>query len=419
MSSLRLTATRGRPRGEASARTTWTVLTAWAAVWGLLTGRHGAFSWHYFSTGSIALIDGGGPGGSLHVYASHPDLQFGPVSMVVAALLRTVSGTGSIVLAQVLGAAAGVLVLALLDRVSASIRPLGSAGVRHRAVLACGLVILPVWMNLAVRSVHIDDVLALALTCAAVLAGVHRRPVAAGLLLGLAVASKPWALPFLALALAVRPPARGKVALAAVGTAVVAWLPFVLADPARLVAARFQIPTAPSSGLRLLGIGDLATPWWDRPAQMLLGLAAALVLVRRGRWPAVVLVVVSIRVVLDPGVYSYYTAGILVGAALWDLVGSRSRLPWWSAAAAASLFAARWLPVTATVTGLVRLAFVVICLTVLVAPRRRTEPRGRRTILRYPEQFAGPLAVADPAGQVGQAGLSVDAPVHLGAAVAR
>jgi membrane protein implicated in regulation of membrane protease activity len=114
-----------------------------------------------------------------------------------------------------------------------------------------------------------------------------------------------------------------------------------------------------------------------------------------------------------------------VGAALWDLVGSRSRLPWWSAAAAASLFAARWLPVTATVTGLVRLAFVVICLTVLVAPRRRTEPRGRRTILRYPEQFAGPLAVADPAGQagqagqVGQAGLSVDAPVHLGAAVAR
>jgi hypothetical protein len=410
MSSRPATATRRRRRGEPSAPIAWTVLTAWGGVWGLLLAGRGGASWQHFSTGGIALITRGDPGASLHVYASRADLRFGPVSMMAADLLRAVAGTGSVVLALLLSAAAGVAVLAVVDAVSASTRPLGSAGRRHRAVLLCGLAFLPVWMSLAVRSVHVDDVLALTLTCVSVLAAVHRRPVAAGVLLGLAVASKPWALPLLALALAVPAPARRKVLLAAVGTSVAAWMPFVLADPVTLVAARLQIPTAPSSSLPVVGLGDLATPWWDRPGQMLLGLAAAIVLVRRGRWPAVVLVVVGIQVALDPGVYSYYAAGILAGAALWDLVGSRARLPWWSWAAAASLLAARGLPLTEPLTGLLRLGCAAACLAALAAPRRRGERAGRRTILRYPEHPAArPPAAAVLAGAA-QADPRVGAP---------
>ncbi|GAA0919487.1 hypothetical protein GCM10009558_103910 [Virgisporangium aurantiacum] len=48
--------------------------------------------------------------------------------------------------------------------------------------------------------------------------------------------------------------------------------------------------------------------------------------------------------VLDPGTNKYYVAGIVVGAALWDLLGLRAALPWCTAAACLGLFTARFVP---------------------------------------------------------------------------
>jgi hypothetical protein len=360
----------------------WAVLLVWALAWAFLMNRHGGVSWHYFDQGGLALIDLDNPSGSLHVYAAHPDLQFGPVSMVAAAALSLLGAHSGLVAAQVLGAGAGLVILFLVGDISSSLRPLGTARQQSISLFLAGLAFLPVWMNLAVRFVHIDDVLALLLVVSAIWAGVHRYPIPAALLLGLSAAAKPWALPFLALLLVVRPPVRARALATALGTVALAWLPFLLADPRSILAARFAIPATAASSLHTFGIDAAVTPSWDRPAQMVLGLVVAAVAIRRGRWQAVVVLVVAVRIVLDPGSYSYYTSGILVGALLWDLTGSRRAFPVWSWSAAAMLFAARWLPITPATEGWVRTAFVATCLGVLVLPRAATRRPQQRTILR-------------------------------------
>jgi hypothetical protein len=369
-------------RAAVPTRVLWAVLFTWAAIWALVMNHHGGVSWHYFDQGGLALVDVDDPTGSIHVYATHPDLQFGPLSMVAAAGLSLLGVKAGLVAAQVLGAGAGLVVLYLTGQVARQIRPLGTRRRQSITLLLAGLAFLPVWMNLAVRFVHIDDVLALLLVVSAIWAAVHRYPIPAALLLGLSAAAKPWALPFLALLLVLRPPARGRAALVACGTVVLAWLPFLVAEPRSLLAARFAIPSAAGSSLRTLGVSAAVTPSWDRPLQMALGLAVAAIAIRRGRWPAVVLLVVAVRIVLDPGSYSYYTSGVLVGALLWDVVGSERSFPIWSWTAATTLFAARWLPLGPATLGWVRTVFVVACLVLLVLPRAKVRRPQQRSIIR-------------------------------------
>jgi hypothetical protein len=148
------------------------------------------------------------------------------------------------------------------------------------------------------------------------------------------------------------------------GGIAVFWLPFLLADP-RTVAAvtRFTIPNDRSSALRVLGVMDPRTPSWDRSAQVLLGMAGGAVAVRRGRWPAVLLVAVAARILLDPGVYAYYTSGALLGTVVVDLVVTRWRLPWATATAALLLYAARFthalIPFSLHQLGVLRLVFAI------------------------------------------------------------
>jgi hypothetical protein len=168
-------------------------------------------------------------------------------------------------------------------------------------------------------------------------------------------------------------------------------LPFVLADPASIAVARFHIATSPASSLHTLGLAASSTPGWDRPAQLALGTLVAVVAIRRRRWAAVVLVVLAVRVALDPGAYSYYSAGVVVGAVIWDLLGSRARLPWWTWGAAVATFAVRWAPLDPLALAWVRTAFVAVCLAVLVVPVARRPRVGERSIVRVRE--GAPLLV--------------------------
>jgi hypothetical protein len=126
---------------------------------------------------------------------------------------------------------------------------------------------------------------------------------------------------------------------------------------------RFTIPNDRSSALRVLGVMDPRTPWWDRSAQLLLGVAGGAVAVWRRRWPAVLLVAVAARIMLDPGVYAYYTSGALLGTIVVDLVVTRWRFPWATAAAALLLYAARFthalIPFSLHQLGVLRLVFAV------------------------------------------------------------
>jgi hypothetical protein len=213
---------------------------------------------------------------------------------------------------------------------------------------------------LSVHYGHLDDVLALLFAVLAVRALLADAPALAGLCLGLAVDSKPWALAFLPLALAAPRIRRRHVAAYAAVTVLLAWLPFVLADPGTLTATQYAIVNEPSSALRALGVTTAGTPSWDRTAQLVLGCGLGLLAVLRHRWQAVLLLGVGARIVLDPGVYDYYTAGLLLGALCWELLGLRRPVPLWSLTAFASLHLAPAVVGDAALLGDLRLWTVLL-----------------------------------------------------------
>src|SRR5207302_2479783 len=149
----------------------------------------------------------------------------------------------------------------------------------------------------------------------------------------------PWALVFLPVLLIFGVGNR-RVAVAwatALATLAVAWLPFFVADPGTIHAARFLIRNQPNSALRALGVRDNYTPSWDRSAQVVLGCALGALAVWRRRWPAVLLLAGGARLLLDPAAHSYYTPDVMVGALLWDVLGGRRPIPLWTLASFAAL----------------------------------------------------------------------------------
>jgi hypothetical protein len=353
------------------------LLAGWAAAWFAGMALHGGMAWNFFDEGSRALVHLHDPRGGLHLYAAAPILQIGPVAFLVAAALR------GVVAAQVFGAAAGAYIMWQAYRLG------------HRWSWWAAVCFVPVWMYLAVASAHLDDVLALAGGVAALAAARYGRPVAAGLLLGLAVDAKPWALGFAALLLLLPGPrAMLRGALSAAAAIVAAWLPFFLADRGTVRALHFTIPNTSLSALRALGVTDARTPPWDRPAQALLGIGLGIVAVRRGNWPAVLLLAMAARLALEPGTNKYYAAGAVVGALVWDLAGSSARFPWWTAGAMVALHASRWLPVPDAVHGRIALVYCLACVYVLFE-RPRPAPESRPAV---PAQAGQPPEVHAYAG---------------------
>jgi hypothetical protein len=223
-----------------------------------------------------------------------------------------------------------------------------------------------VWTDVAVRTAHIDDALAIAATCAALAAATRNKAWTTAVLLGAAATAKPWAIVFIPLSMVpagrnrwMRPP----LVLAAVA---IMWLPFVIDDPGTVGAlGRFQIPNAASSALRALGFSAAATPPWVRPTQIMVGLLLAGLVVRAGRPHAVVMAGLGSRLMIDPGVHHYYTAGLTFGVLIWELGRRPDRLPWATAVTAVALEASSATLQPAALAGTVRL--VVTCSAVIAA----------------------------------------------------
>lgn len=365
--------TRGtRYEAGLSRRTVWVALSGWTAIWGLLHAAGAGYSWHYFALGARLLTSPSPTTGGVHLYAAHPELQIGPLALLVAAPLRHLDPWQGRVAAPVLLTAAGLLLLAALVRVRERSGPVGTP-VANPLVLVTGLLVLPVWCELATHYAHLDDALALAAVVLATGAARRGQAVAVALLLAAAVDSKPWALACCVLLLTLPEDRRRRATLVfAVGVAI-AWLPFVFGDSGTLSLGHFAIHNVDSSALRALGVSNPGTPSWDRPAQLLLGLVVAAVAVRRHRWSAVLLAAVAARLLLDPQTYPYYTTGLLVGAALVDLHVPGRRFPMWTGGAALLyvLDQAGGPVLSASALGLLRAAYCLAVLVALAAPGRQ------------------------------------------------
>lgn len=319
------------------------VAAAWITIWALLALPGGLYSWHYFVTAGVGFATGG-PTGGLHLFATHPQLQFGPVSVLAAWLLTLIPPPMQDPVAALFMAALGAVTFALLVTTATALHGRSA----HKAVIVqVGAALVPLWTVLAVHFGHLDDALALTLISAGVAAVARGRPGWAVVSLALATGAKPWALPLGVLVLAIDRrwgphwPSRGRhvhrwgLAAGYLALVVLPWLPFVLADPGTLSIGTFRIDIADDSVLSLLGQTG-STPGWDRPAQLVLATLVALWCVRTGRWISAPLAVLATRMLIDPGTYGYYTAGLAVAAALVDLTGRRpprltvAILVWWA-----------------------------------------------------------------------------------------
>ncbi len=290
--------------------------SAWTAWWVARAWPISGLSWHFFADGSHDLVHTDG----LSVYAQHPELQVGPLSLVVAALFDALPGDTSKPTALVTMTLVGLALLGLLAQVVPADR-------RLPRMLLAAFVLLPAWTVLAVRWGHLDDVLATAAAVGAVVALCRGRPLLTGLALGLAIAAKPWAVGFVPLLLAL-PRDRVRAAVTAIATASAGWLPFVLGDPGTLSALHPRVALVPGSGLHALGARGEVVPAWGRSVQLFLAPAVAFAVALSRRWAGILLVAVAVRLALDPQDNAYYIGSAAMAAVVFDLLGTRWLVPW-------------------------------------------------------------------------------------------
>ena len=260
------------------------LLTAWALLLGVRTIGHGHGDWDFFADAARALFGGAAPGfhgGGLSLFAKNPDIVTGPLTLVAVRVLSPLGPSSGYAAGVVASSLLGVVAIAGVD---AAARALGRD--RAAAVLLGGFVLLPAWNEIAGYG-HLDDALAFALICWGLWAVAARRPVALGLCLGLAIATKQWGVTFLPLALAFDPVRdRVRAGATAIGVGLLAWLPFVIADWQTVgQAGNFQV-VANDSTLALFNYPRLESPDWIRPAQLVTSLAVVTIAVLLRRWPA-------------------------------------------------------------------------------------------------------------------------------------
>jgi hypothetical protein len=288
-------------------------------------------SWHFFADAATGLVHGAG----VRLYLLHPEFQFGPIAALAAGIIDWLPHALVRPVASTVLSIAGVAVLVVVERIALVVRP-GTDPIRLRMALwLAAIPALYAWSDIAVRSQHIDDAMALLGISLAALGLVRRRPWTATAWMALAVAAKPWALVCAPMVAAGDGRGRWLRPVVAGAAAGATWLPFLVGAPRTLHAlARFTIPNSATSGLRVLGVVVSRTPTWDRPAQIIGGLAVAALLVRLDRWWAVPLSALSIRLLLDPGTHRYYGAGVVLAVLLWELIVGQGRVPWRTALAA-------------------------------------------------------------------------------------
>ena len=280
----------------------------------------------YFADRAADLFGSSG----LHVYADHPKIQSGPITLLLAGAIESIDPGGFVLVPMCSAALCFGTILSL-----ASLR-----GARDRSpwlLLAGGLLLVGWWWYLALYG-HLDDAVVLFLAAIALVAIQRGGHVGAAVAVGVMLAVKPWAVFLLPLTL--RPSAVGwrRLAMPAVSVAVGAlcWAPFLLATSGTLDGLRPPVQVAADSVVQLFGVGVGGdVPAALRMAQLVVAFAVVSVVVWRGHPEVALLGGIAVRLALDPATWEYYTVGLVLGALVWDL--ERSRLRWPVATVAVSL----------------------------------------------------------------------------------
>ncbi len=199
----------------------------------------------------------------------------------------------------------------------------------------------------ALRWGHPEELLGAALAVAAVLAAVHRRGVAAGVFLGLAVATKQWGVFAVLPVLMLAPGLRRQVGLTATIVAAVFIVPMFVGDPTRFLDQNFH------TGVAQLGV-EPTNVWWplhragfdpsihqpleviptffreiSHPLALMVALGLSLLYWRRnaGRHPydavGLLALLFLIRCALDPLTISYHHVPFMLSVAIWEGLSRR------------------------------------------------------------------------------------------------
>lgn len=363
----------------------WLGLIGWTVVLGEPHLRQVSGSWGYTETGTELLVRAGA-GGGLSLYSHHPELQMGPLTFAAGLLILAFPPALRSTALWVAMTGAGVVVVAAVARMGQAAR--GSEPLSRWTVAVGGAAVLAAWSVLAIPGGHLDDVLALGFAVGAWAAYRQDRWDLAAVLLAGAVDSKPWAVAFLPLLVGGHRPAGRRVLTLGVFTAAVTvvWAPFLLGDRDVSALGSLRIPNAADSALRVLGFGGSMTPTWDRPVEFAGGIAVGLVALARGRASGVLLGALAVRLLLDPGTHTYYTAGLLLAALAFDVAGTSWTMPWTSLTGFVLLFVPHLVlaePGLAVARGWLRAGCTVgLIVLVTLAPtallRRRNSPVLRR-----------------------------------------
>jgi hypothetical protein len=312
---------------------------------------HGDGDWALFAVGARRF--------DLHVYAKISDLVIGPFAL---ALTRGVVAAGGYWTAVVLAVALGIVAIGIAE--FAAHRWCPNRDVRL-VVLVGGCILMGPWTTLALFG-HLEDALVLTFGVAATTAVMFRRPLVVGTCLGLAVASKPWAVILVPILLALEHRDRLRAFVVAMVIAAVAWVPFLIAEPSATTSNNVFI--APDSIWHVVGASDLA-PSWMRIVELTLAFVLTALVARR-RLPAVLVVAVSWRVALDPATWSYYWAGVVLGALVLDILGARRPIPWWTVAAFLVVASADELGLGDSGQAPLRVGFALAVLAAGLAPKQ-------------------------------------------------
>ncbi len=351
----------------------WAILAVWGCLqWWMVRDHTG--DWLYFESSARQLF-GGTVGkahlaGGLHLYANHP-VQFGPPPILLAEIARALGGNALAVF-DIFTMALCLPTLWLLEDTALRLgRPVAQV---RRLILLAGLLLVWSWGNLAFGFTHLDDALVLLGAAATANLLTRNQSLWAAVVAGSAAAAKPWGVVLLGLFFApwvVRPWRH----LAVAAAVLVAWWAPFLVVPGTLSAGAARIPVSAATPLHLFDPSALFTPLWVRPVQIVVGTALSGVVARRKPWAAL-LVGVVLRLLIDPGGYSYYWCGLVAAALMCDLLSDHDRP---IATAIACLLTLDWFTTAyPSVHAWIDVVGLLLCAGFAIWPlaARRSQPRN-------------------------------------------